>query len=153
RRERIARKREFGELVGKHFSKDPLLRPLLQSYGASIQDPLNELVHLYEIRDALSTKFSGKKSACAALAFSYSDWDTLGRLCNYEPLRQGRHRGQKGSLLREATEDELREARRIARQMIKAYVGYLDAHDRSGSVPQDPLPERERGEEGRKAGD
>ena len=60
-----------------------------------------------------------------ALAITSSQWSRLGQLCNDEPLRQGRHRGKTRVALRDASEDELFEARRIACDMIVAYLQYL----------------------------
>lgn len=95
---------------------------MLRSYDAGVRDPNNELVHLYEIRDALSVKFGGESSARAALAITASQWSRLGQLCNNEPSRQGRHRGKTGEALRDASEGELVETRGIARAMIEAYL-------------------------------
>ena len=92
-----------------------------------MRDPNNELVHLYEIREALSTKFAGENAARSALGISSSQWARLGQLCNNEPLWQGRHRGKTGGALRDATEGELTEARGIARAMIEAYLQHLQA--------------------------
>ena len=124
RQDRIDRKRSLADLVSTH-SGDGLLNALLASYQNSVRDPDNELVHLYEIRDALSTRFGGKEGMRTALAVSPSDWSRLGQLCNDEPLRQGRHRGRKGAALRDATHSELEEARTIARSMIEKYLQSL----------------------------
>jgi hypothetical protein len=126
RRDRIDRKRSLAELVSTHH-RDDLLTALLTSHRNSVRDPDNELVHLYEIRDALSTKFGGEKDTRTALGVSASDWSRLGQLCNDEPLRQGRHRGKSGATLRDATHSELDEARTIARSMIENYLRRLDA--------------------------
>lgn len=97
-----------------------------------MRDSNNELVHLYEIRDALSVKFGGETSARAALAITSSQWSRLGQLCNIEPLRQGRHRGKTSGALRDASEAELTEARGIARAMIEAYLQHLEASALAG---------------------
>jgi len=120
RRERVERKRDFAELVASHRA-DPLLPALLQSYNASVRDPDNELVHLYEIREALAKRFGDATSTRSALGLSRDQWSRFGRLCDDEPLRQGRHRGKHVGALRDATEGELKEAREIARAMIEAY--------------------------------
>jgi hypothetical protein len=127
KRDRIEKKKSFAELVASHHATDTLLASLLQSYNASVRDPNNELVHLYEIRDALSTKFRGENATRKALSMSASRWSRFGQLCNDEPLRQGRHRGKTGGVLRDATEDELTEARGIAQAMIDGYLQYLEA--------------------------
>jgi hypothetical protein len=125
KRERIEKIKEVMELVAAFCPLDDLLGSMLRSNDASVRDQANELVHLYEIRDALSVKFGSDRSARAALAITSSQWSRLGQLCNDEPLRQGRHRGKTGGALRDASVDELFEARRIACDMILAYLRYL----------------------------
>jgi hypothetical protein len=127
RRDRIGKKKSLAELVASHHATDAFLAPLLESYATAVRDPNNELVHLYEIREALSTKFGGESATRTALGISDPQWSRLGQLCNNEPLRQGRHRGRTGGALRDATDDELTEARAIARAMIEAYLQYLEA--------------------------
>lgn len=91
---------------------------------ASVKDPDNELVHLYEIGDALAKKFGD--AVRAKLGITRAQWSRFGRLANNEPLRQGRHRGKNAGNLRDATEGELQEARGIARTMIEAYLQFLE---------------------------
>lgn len=131
KRDRIDKKKSLAELVASHRNTDALLPSLLQSNDAALRDPNNELVHLYEIREALSTKFCGENAARSALGISSFNWSRLGQLCNNEPLRQGRHRGKSGGSLRDATESELSEARGIARALIEAYLQYLEASNGS----------------------
>jgi len=130
RQERIERKRILAELVEIYRAKDTLLALLLRSYNAAVKDADNELVHLYEIRDALAKQYGGEAGALSSLGISASDWSRLGQLANSEPLRQGRHRGKTGVALRDATEGELTEARAIARKMIEAHLNYLEASNR-----------------------
>ena len=99
---------------------------MLASYSASTTDANNELVHLYEIRDSLSAAFDGKAKVLATLNITTDGWGRLGQLCCHEPLRQGRHRGENFKSLRDATEPELSEAREIAREMIEAYLQFLE---------------------------
>jgi hypothetical protein len=117
---------EFAKLSAKHSSSDATVRGMISSYASSVNDPANELVHLYEIRDALKKEFGDDKTAQSTLSISKKDWKRLGELSNHEPLKQGRHRGQKIGALRDATVEELAEARRIARQMVLAYLKYID---------------------------
>jgi hypothetical protein len=127
KRDRIERKKTLGELIAAHRDSDSLLTALLKSYEAGVRDPNNELVHLYEIRDALAARFGGDREARDALGISATVWSRFGVLCNVETVRQGRHRGKSGTALRDATEGELVEARDIARSMIEAYCGALGA--------------------------
>lgn len=126
RKERIDKKKKWNDLVEKHIS-NPVVKATLTSYDAAVRDPDNELVHLYEIRDALAKEFKGENAACQALQVSKARWKRLGILANTEPLRQGRHRGQHSGALRDATEDELRKAHRITRDLIQSYLEYLDS--------------------------
>ena len=99
---------------------------MLQSYSWAVSFPDDELVYLYEIRDAATEPYGKQVAARNALGISKTDWDKLGSLANNEPLRQGRHRGSQTADLRNATEDELEEARRIAREIISGLAKTLD---------------------------
>ncbi|TET88908.1 MAG: hypothetical protein E3J96_02200 [Sulfurovum sp.] len=125
KRDRIQKKQELAQLVGDFSSGDSVATSLMASYKAAVNDPDNELVHLYEIRDALSKHFLDEKSARKALNLKKADWSYLGKLANDEPLKQGRHRGKSIGELRDATEKELDDARNIARKFIEAYLIYL----------------------------
>jgi hypothetical protein len=92
----------------------------------SVRDPANALVHLYEIRDALSKHFGNDTAARKALGISINKWERLGILANDPSLKQGRHRGGSLGALRDATVKELGEARRIARSLIEGYLEYLE---------------------------
>jgi hypothetical protein len=126
KRDRLEKKKSLAELIASHRPKDTLLAASLRSHDAAVHDPNNELVHVYEIRDALHSKFKKDKATQTALGISETQWSDFGRLCNDEPLRQGRHRGKTGGALRDATEGELIEARGIARAMIEGYLRYLE---------------------------
>jgi hypothetical protein len=128
KRDRIEEKKAIADLVSKHVSED-LVLALLRSYEDSVRDPNNELTYLYEIRDALYHRFGkDKKEVRDKLGISLDKFNDLGKLCNDEPLRQGRHRGKKYAYdsLRDATEAELSEARETAKAMIEGYLRYLD---------------------------
>lgn len=62
RRDRIQRKRNLSALVLRHRGHDHSVDVMLKSYDAAVRDPQNELVHLYEIRDAISARLGGKLS-------------------------------------------------------------------------------------------
>lgn len=126
RQDRIEKEKRFADLISKYSTRDFVLVCLLKSYNASVHDPDNELVHLYEIREALSNSFGGEGATRSTLGVSSSDWSRLGHLCCNEPLRQGRHRGKFTGTLRDATDGELAEARGITRVMIEAYLYYID---------------------------
>lgn len=130
--ERIRKKQSLADLSEKFGRADATAKSILKSYKMAVADPDNELVHLYEIRDALAKKFGGERQACNVLDISSRQWSRLGQLANDERLKQGRHRGKSLGDLRDATEAELEEARNIARYFVEAYLTYLEVHD--GSV-------------------
>ncbi len=124
RKERLDKSKEIAILVEDYRGKDRLMGSLLRSYSDAVDDPANELVHLYEIHEALKTRF-GKKRALIELGVD-KERSTLQRLADDEPLRQGRHRGRNAEKLRDATEAELEEARSCARRLLDAYLRYSD---------------------------
>jgi hypothetical protein len=121
RKERIDGRKKLAQIAAAQIS-DPVANSILRSYSAAVNDPRNELVHLYEIREALSTHFGGDKKTQAALNVSDAKWRRLGALACDEPLLQGRHRGKHPGALRAATQEELSEARAIARGMVEAFL-------------------------------
>lgn len=126
RKDRIEQKKELSELAGKFHGVNALATLLLNSYQAAVIDPSNELVHLYEIPDALSKNFGGESAAIAALGFNAGRWSQLKKIANDAHLKQGRHRGISLGELRDATGAELNEARTISRDLVEGYLQYLD---------------------------
>jgi hypothetical protein len=120
--DRVAEHERFLSLIASAEAKHPLVAKLRGSYGAAVANPQTELVHLYEIRDALQTHFKGAYKAKRRLGITPDDWKRLGKLADRMPLEEGRHRGWHLSGLRPATPAELAEARAIARRMIEAFA-------------------------------
>lgn len=127
RKERVEKKKKLAELAEKYRQKDSVVESLLNSHNEAVNDPDNELVHLYEIRDSIVKKFGDESASRSALGITGTQWSRLGKLANDEPLKQGRHRGKNPGILRDATEEELREARGIALNLIEAYLDYLES--------------------------
>lgn len=128
RQERIDEKRQFAEMVASKHGIDDVLDAMLGSYANAVEDPDNELIHLFEIWEAIVKKFGSQDQARRALKVSrngWKSWRTLGQIANDEPLKQGRHRGKHPSQLRDATASELENARSISREMILAYINWL----------------------------
>lgn len=126
KQERLHKRKQFIDLAARFRRVDPTTDRILLSFDTSVRDPKNELIHLYEIRDALSKRFGGEKKARSELGVSKTQWDRLGILANIEPIKQGRHRGGHIGTLRDATLDELNQAREIAVQMMHKYLEYLE---------------------------
>jgi hypothetical protein len=120
--ERIVAETSFVRELAQKAAKSATLRAMLDSYGQATDDPDNELVHLYEIRDAASKHYGGEKAARDALGITKTNWQALGRLANDEPLVEGRHRGRQVGSLRNATEAELETARSVARSIIDGFA-------------------------------
>lgn len=120
--ERLASEMKMIASLSSKLVSSSVLSGMVSSYGQAVRDPQNELVHLYEIRDAIAELYGGEHGAKKVLGITSTDWKALGRLANNEPLREGRHRGQTIGELRSATQEELEDARRIASNLIKAYA-------------------------------
>ncbi|MGB8957950.1 MAG: hypothetical protein WCC00_02940 [Candidatus Aminicenantales bacterium] len=130
KRDRIEATKHLAELSARYYLADPTLRKLLDSFDASVRYPGNELIYLYEIWDALQTKFRRNKKGRKALGISRSDRSWLTNLANKEPLNQGRHRGRFDTL-QDATFEDLAKARLIAKEMIEKFLLYLDGPQRA----------------------
>lgn len=122
---KAARIAEHSRLLSKvaiKIANSPTLQRMLASYSAAVDDPANELIHLYEIRDAAKKHYGSKQAALSSLPFPQKRWERLGQLANGEPLMQGRHRGAALTGLRSASREELAEARGIALDLIRAFI-------------------------------
>jgi hypothetical protein len=126
RKARIERKAKAASQIANLAKSDFLLAHLLRSHRSAVNDPENELVHLYEVWDALKTELGGQNNACTLLGVPESERSRFGEVCNELPLLQGRHRGKTaakaGVELRDATERELSDARNFAQKLILLYV-------------------------------
>ena len=128
KQDRLTRQKWFADTVSRFRSKDSTLEQLLLSYQHAVQDPDNELLYLYEIRDAISSKFGGKQNSLKQLSISINDWNMLGELANSRNIVQSRHRGKFADSLRNARESELESARKIAVLFIEKYLLFLEMH-------------------------
>jgi hypothetical protein len=122
--ERIAEHTNFIDSVMPKLASSSTLKALLESYDAAVSHPTSELVHLYEILDALGSYYGGKEKARRKLQIPKREWQRLSGLANDEPLKEGRHRGSHSNL-RHATTGELDEAREIASHLIKAFAAQV----------------------------
>jgi len=130
RRVRLNRQRELAELFIAAGTADPLLSYLVEALQRARERPDYELLHLYEIRDAVSKRFGADKRARKKLGISKDDWSFLGRLANNEPLEGSRHRGEHlaaGAPLPQPTSDQLNRARGIAAAVVEAYARWVVA--------------------------
>ncbi|MBN1631446.1 MAG: hypothetical protein JW990_16935 [Thermoleophilia bacterium] len=121
RAERIARHAATLDLLATKLSRGSVLRRMLESYSHAVEDPDDEWIYLYEIRDALATHYKSHRKARAALGIAQGEWDRVGVLANVEPILQGRHRGHHGNL-RPATQEELAEVRQTVRRWIETFA-------------------------------
>lgn len=124
KRQRIDHRNKLALLAAAHIT-DPVANSILRSFSASVNDSANELVHLYEIREAVTEAFGSEQQAMNKLGITPLQRRRFRDLTNDEPLVQGRHRGRHPGTLRDATVEELEEARDIARQMIESYLHSL----------------------------
>lgn len=125
RRDRSLREQRLSNLISKHGST-PIVAKLLASRRAAADDSANELVHLAEIEEALSSYFGGERNARERLSLSKTDWDKLTKPANDPTNSVGRHRGKHLGEMRGPSRSELEEARRIAALMIERFLERLD---------------------------
>jgi hypothetical protein len=130
KRARIDAELALGEAIARLAPTHPVLRKMLDSYREAVGDPDKEFFHLYEIWDALKSRFDPKEKkpykAETVLGLEKGTGGRFESLTNDRRLLQSRHRGQHLGELRSATPEELRKAREIALGLIQAYVQWAD---------------------------
>jgi hypothetical protein len=122
--ERIAAHTSEMQRVMEKAVRSPVLTAMLKSFSEAIEDRDNELLHLYEIRDALVAHFRSELAARTALGISTNEWKQVGKLAN-GPVDQGRHRGQFPEGRRPASPEELVEVRETCRHWIVKFADHL----------------------------
>ncbi|MCP5213007.1 MAG: hypothetical protein H6998_18985 [Hahellaceae bacterium] len=130
KQERLDRQARCASLISEYKKIDLTLQHMLSSYSKAVVDPENELVHLYEVRDALSARFGKSDKAIKALDVRKL-WNELGRIANELPLMQGRHRGKSAGQLRNAEQSELDRARDLAYALIEKYLDFLESENKA----------------------
>lgn len=134
KRERLEEEKKWTELLAKFRNKDKTVQKIINSYSSAVNDPANELIYLYEIRDSLSERFGGEKRVEKALSILATEWSDFGKLANKEPVQQGRHRGKNLGTLRNATGEELFKARGFSKKLILEYLKLLDNNGISPTI-------------------
>jgi len=129
RRARIEATKTLAELSSCQAPTDSTVRTILDSFDAAVRYPGSELVYLFEVFAAVQTRFRGEGKARKVLGIHRKKRSRLTKLADEEPLNQGRHRGKFAGKLRDATANELNEARTIARDMYEKYLNYLNNRD------------------------
>ncbi|WP_122390336.1 hypothetical protein [Pseudomonas savastanoi] len=122
-RTRAGRLQAEAELLSKH-ADDDLLNRLLMSHNKSTRDPEKEFTHLYEILEALQTRFVKRTKLVEALAIDKSSFSQFHRICN-DPSTVSRHRGLAEGPLKEPGAQEFDFARDFAWRLILSYAQYL----------------------------
>lgn len=112
--------------LAERYKNDKTAKAILNSFNEATNDPDNELIHLFDIWEALKSEFKSEEKTLTELRISVNQKKQFTRLANNEPVRQGRHRGRHAGKLRNATNEELETVRKIAANMIYAYLKYLD---------------------------
>ncbi len=126
KKERLDKQKWLSEALGRHRVTDITLQTIVKSNQMAIEDPENAFVHLYEVSDALKSRFDGEEKARGELDISKAKWDVIGKLANTKPLKQGRHRGNFAGVLRSAKLSELEDARKAVKLLIEKYLNYLE---------------------------
>ena len=122
---RVAKRRDLAQRAAE-LSTNPVVLAILESYAAAVNDSGNEFLHLYEIREAL-VKHSHVEGKTKEAMIGGDRWRRLRELANKAPVTQSRHRGAHlGKPVKEATAEQLAEARAIAQMMIEDYLALLE---------------------------
>lgn len=124
RTERIAEQARFRTKLVEALPDFPEIRAMAESFNKSFEDEANCFVHLYEVRDRISTIFDGEKKAKKALNVK-DDWRSIGTLSNEPDNALGRHRGM-GSDHKRPGQEDLQKGRNATRRLIEAYIDHVN---------------------------
>lgn len=106
----------------KEYNEDIMVRCLAELQSCTLGDQC-----IYDLKDKCIHK---QQNQCSDSNYYFElkrSIEYLRKLANIE-VKQGRHRGDKFSQLRDATESELEKSDKIARGLIEAYAKYLESY-------------------------
>lgn len=126
---RKQRQVELGKLVHRYRAEDPWANFIIDRYHRAIEDPDREFVHLFDIVNAMEDKFGSRQAARKKCKVARSDLNSLTTIANDKTVRQGRHPGLNVEELRDATEDERKVVRQVARKLIFGYLQHMDEEE------------------------
>ncbi|KMU93748.1 hypothetical protein AC138_22555 [Pseudomonas putida] len=118
------RRQSEAELLSRH-ADDDLLSRLLASKSASKSNPSDEFTHLYEILEALQSKFVKPATLINELGIEKAKVRKFHSVCN-DPSTASRHRGLAKGPLKEPSADQYHHARTFAWDMILSYAQWLE---------------------------
>ncbi len=107
------------------YYKDDLLKWIIKFQSISRQTPQAELSFLYDVRDALKSRFKDDRGITEKTKVSREKVRTLTELANNE-IFEGRHKGQNYKKIRNAKPEELVVAKSITKSLILGYLSFLE---------------------------
>lgn len=117
---------DLSELYIKHYESDLTAKHIIDYYNESVHTPDRILTALFDLYEVLSERFGNKHDIRDSLGVSINNITRFKRIVNDLPLKQGRHSGGKIKILRDATNEEISEARDIAKALLLNYLLFLD---------------------------
>ncbi|WP_312589500.1 hypothetical protein [Comamonas terrigena] len=103
---------------------DEYFRRSWESFGKAMRLGEN-ISYLYDIRDALKTKFRTEEVARQKLVLKKDEWSKFGRIFNNMSIEGGRHLGVNVEPVRPMNDDEISFVIDFAKKMLFAYGDYL----------------------------
>lgn len=117
--------RVTAEAVTKHLVDD-FFRRAWESFNLAFGKDDHAINHLYDVRDAVVSKFKNGNLARNALGIYEKDWKDFGMIFNDGAVIGGRHNGKHSAPLIPMTHEQRARATRFAKNMLFAYGRYLD---------------------------
>lgn len=138
RQQRIDEVTLFSDLVDKYAGMNFSLDKMFESIQNASRNPDREFDYLYEVSDALRILFTtynhqqkpnnpAVKEICKEIGICFTGtWKKLGDITNDPKYSQSRHGGKRLAPAERAGADVCNEARKHARDIVVAYVRYLE---------------------------
>ena len=126
RRDRINKIKDTS-LLGLNLSindEDEIAMHLIGFYYESFDKPERILTSLYDLHKALVNELKGEDNVQDILGIPKSKQVRIRYITNVLPLKEGRHPGENIGELRNATNEEIKEAREIAKEELVQYLHY-----------------------------
>lgn len=111
----------YGSLLGNDY-----FRNALASYSRYNRENPDDLICLYEIRDAIQKYFEKEKTAVDSLGLTLKSWKKFGELFNNKPYHGGRHNGVHVEPRKNMPAKDLTFVEKYAKELLIKFGDYLN---------------------------
>jgi hypothetical protein len=105
-----------------NIGADTLAEYIVSSYNDALNNLPTEFFYLFQILEAVESKYSHRHTVCKKLCIDNREWGEVAKILNERRYHQSRHRGQTTGGTEMASTEEIWRARLFVKEVIIKYI-------------------------------